>query len=97
MATLRPRPTTQGYTVADTTSTTVAGVGLSCDTSAHYIGTAVLSCDGTTFSSPHGCELQGQCGDNPACPAGYEKRSTDPADSYCAGTACDLVHRRPVQ
>ena len=44
-----------------------------------------------TFSAPSGCAPQGQCGVNPACPAGYEKRSTDPAENYCAGATCDLT------
>eukprot|EP01043_Picozoa_sp_COSAG02_P070414 COSAG02_NODE_12460_length_1541_cov_5.705270_1_plen_275_part_10 len=60
--------TPAGYTTTNASGTTVSGVGLACDADAHYSGTAVLTCDGSTFASPSGCELQGQCGSNPACP-----------------------------
>ena len=84
-------PTTPtGFVAIDASATTVAGVGLTCDADAHYIGTAVLTCDGTTFASPSGCELQGQCGSSPVCPAGYQAAAGSEA-SYCAGATCDLV------
>eukprot|EP01043_Picozoa_sp_COSAG02_P052385 COSAG02_NODE_5633_length_4170_cov_2.964628_6_plen_359_part_01 len=78
-----------GFVAIDASATTVDGVGLSCDADAHYTGTAVLTCDGTTFSSPTGCVPRDQCGSSPACPAGYEA-ATDASASYCAGTTCDL-------
>jgi hypothetical protein len=55
--------TPTGYKVRRPSGTTVNGVGLSCDADAHYSGTAVLTCDGTTFSYPSGCMLQGRTDD----------------------------------
>ena len=46
--------TPTGFAASDASATTVAGVGLTCDADAHYSGTAVLTCDGTTFASPTG-------------------------------------------
>ena len=83
--------TPTGYTVTDSTATTVQGLGLSCDASARYSGTPALTCDGMTFSAPSGCVPQGQCGPDPACPDGYEKRATNSTENYCAGATCDLT------
>ena len=80
--------TPPGYVAANPSGTTATDVGLTCD-AAHYTGTAVLTCDGSTFSSPSGCEPREQCGSAGPCPFVFEA-SVDSATSYCAGTACDV-------